>query len=558
MNRRKTSIDGFVARRPHRIELDKHSDAGSQTNLGHTNVNPKRSASLHSSRDDNVMPLSTPKKPSLVDDIDGSLKSIDSDVSDEQAKKRRRRKKRKSVKIVFLVLLMVMLATGGVLLYKAWVAGGKMFGGNMLDLFQQQQLKMDESGRSNVLIVGTTDDDPTRKAEGDGILTDSMMVVSVDQKNKDAYMFSIPRDLYVKYNMACLSGYEGKINVYFGCVEGGDSEEAQKKRLEGVRKFVGEIFDMDIQYAVHVKSNVVRDSVNAVGGITVDVQSRDPRGVLDASIDWMCTEAGLTPAQQRERCPTGHYIDFPNGPNDMDGDKAMWFSRARGVGFGATYGLEESNFDREQNQQLVMMALKNKATSAGVLTDVGKVMSLIDAMGDNLRTNVEAKEIQTIMRLTAELDMSQIHRLSFVEEDSPLMTTGMINGQSSVIPVAGQYNYSKIRKYLRDNIYATPLSKEGARVAVLNGGGEVGSAQAKADELEEIGMDISYVDNAPESIGRSYEIYQLTSPEGKPLTKSKLESLTGVKVISGQPPFAVAVDSDFIVVIGPSVGQNGI
>ncbi len=29
-------------------------------------------------------------------------------------------------------------------------------------------------------------------------------------------MFSIPRDLYVKFGMACNSGYAGKINEYFG------------------------------------------------------------------------------------------------------------------------------------------------------------------------------------------------------------------------------------------------------------------------------------------------------------------------------------------------------
>ena len=65
-------------------------------------------------------------------------------------------------------------------------------------------------------------------------------------------------------------------------------------------------------------------------------------------------------------------MQLTNGKHEMDGEKAMWFSRARGL-VAPTYGLEQSNFDREKNQQLVLMALKSKATSTGTLTDFGKV-----------------------------------------------------------------------------------------------------------------------------------------------------------------------------------------
>ena len=50
---------------------------------------------------------------------------------------------------------------------------------NPIDLFQNQPLKMDAHGRSNMLILGTTDDDPDHPG---ATLTDSMMVLSVDQK----------------------------------------------------------------------------------------------------------------------------------------------------------------------------------------------------------------------------------------------------------------------------------------------------------------------------------------------------------------------------------------
>jgi hypothetical protein len=186
-----------------------------------------------------------------------------------------------------------------------------------------------------------------------------------------------------------------------------------------------------------------------------------------------------------------------------------------------TYGLEQSNFDREKNQQLVLMALKNKATSTGTLTDFGKVTSLMDAMGKNLRTNIDTKEIRTIMNLGSEIKESDIHRLSFVEENNVLMTTGTAGGASIVQPAAGLYNYDDIRAYIKSEIYATPLSKEKATVAVLNGSGVAGAAQKEADKLTELGMKVVHVGNVPgnEKIGKT-QVYQLPAGKEKTTTDS--------------------------------------
>lgn len=480
-------------------------------------------------------------------DIGQSLIAIDADTQEKKQHKKRKRGKRKKLKVASIVIGALLLLGLSFVVYKVWEIGSKVFQGDLMGIFQQQELKMDEYGRSNVLIVGTTEDDPDHPG---GNLTDSMMVVSVDQKKKDAYMFSIPRDLYVDFGMPCIAGYSGKINEYYACVDRGDDAAAEKRRMEGIRTFVGDIFGMDIQYVAHINTRVIKDAVNAVGGVTVQVDSRDPRGVLDSSMDWMCWAPELTAVQRQKRCPTGHYIDLPNGPNKMDGDKAMWFSRARGIS-APTYGLEESNFDREKNQQLVLMALKDKAVSTGTLTDITKVMGLMEAMGDNLRTNIDAKEVQTIMKLASDIDPASIHRVSFYEEDNRLLTTGMINGQSSVYPTAGQYNYTELRKFIKKTIYATPIAKEGARIAVLNGGAVAGVAQEEANKLEEFGMDVVLVGNAPEGAYGKFTIFT-TSTVTAPLTRAKLEEVYGVKVMSEAPPFGVSVESDFVIIIGAS------
>ena len=543
-------MDGFVTRRPQRTNLTSASSHQARTTIGHERRVDNTTSQLHTG-DDTSVQMKNPTNSGIKDSISSSLEAIDQNTPKTPHQKRKKsRKKKRIIKISSIIIGIIVLIVGGFLVYKALGMMGNVLDGNPFDIFQQQALKEDAYGRSNILIVGTTDDDPTRKAEGDGILTDSMMILSVNQTTKDAYMFSIPRDLWVQYNTACSAGYEGKINVMFGCIADGDTEEAETARLDGIREFVGDIFDIDLQYAVHVRSNVVSDAVNAVGGVTVKVESRDPRGVLDASIDWMCTQGNPTAEEKQKRCPTGHYIDFPIGDNEMDGDKAMWFSRARGVGYGETYGLEQSNFDREQNQQRVIIALKDKALSTGTLTDFSKITKLMDAMGENLRSNVETKEVRTIMSLASEITNDNIKRLSFVEEDNMLMTTGSVGGQSVVQPSAGLYDYSDIRAFLRKEIYATDVSKENASVIVLNSGTTSGLAQETADELEELGMNIIATDNVPEDYTEGANIYRLVAEDQKTATAKKLKELYEKEIKQGNPPFTIEAEADFVVIIG--------
>ncbi len=537
MKRNKPSMDGFVARRSARVDLN-HASMRESTTVGrpqaHNQVDREHisdDSELHIRQSDG----------DLQQTISQSLQAIDHDAAKGRQKKRKNKKKRRIGKIIGLVVGAAIIAVVGFVAYKALMATGRVFQGGIFDIFQQQQLKKDSYGRSNVLILGSTDDMPGRDGAN---LTDSMMVLSVDQDKKDAYMFSIPRDLYVQYDRACLPGYAGKINAYFMCADSGDSQEAELNRMNATRDLVGKIFDMDIQYVVHVNTIVIRDAVNAVGGITVNVESSDPRGVLDSTFDDKCIK-------NRSLCPRGHYMSFPNGPNQMDGDQAMAFSQSRG-NTAPTYGLEMSNFDREKNQQLVLMALKDKAASSGTLTDLGKVTALMDAMGNNLRTNIETKEIQSIMSLASDIKPENIHRLSFVEEDNVLMGTGMVGAESVVQPRAGLYQYGAIRAFLKKNIYATEVSKENAKVAVLNGSGISGRAQQTADSLEELGMSIASVGNAPQQITVSYEIYKLAGDNQKTATAAKLKELYGVDAISGAPDFSLAVEgADFVVIVGP-------
>ncbi len=546
MKSNRQTTDGFVPRRPHRQVLSGKTAKDVHTTVGH--LRDKGASELHTGAGGRSTVASSAIENSennvsqgndLQTSISQSLKEIDDSEKVGRQKRKKRRKGKLIAKIISLVLVLSLLAGGGFLAYKAWHATSRIFSsGNLFDLFHQQPLKKDANGRSSLLILGSTED--MARHQGDN-LTDSMMVVSVDQEKKDIYMVGIPRDLWVDYGRACPAGYKGKINAFYSCVDSGDTPEAEERRMAATRKLVGDILGIEIQYSVHVNTVVIRDAVDAVGGVTVNVQSRDPRGVLDASFDPHCR-------REKNVCKTGHYLDFPNGPNKMNGNQALAFSRARGHK-APTYGLEQSNFDREKNQQLVLIALKDKATSTGTLTDFGKVTALMDAMGDNLRTNIDTKEIRTIMDLASKIDDKDIHRLSFVEEGNRLMTTGSINGASVVRPVAGIYDYSQIRAFIKSELYATPVSKERAKVAVLNGGETSGAAHKEADKLRELGVNVVFVGNAPDGNYGDYQLRQI-SDQQFPATTEKLKELYGSDLVGDKSTLGVNAETDFIIIIG--------
>jgi LCP family protein required for cell wall assembly len=530
------SIDGFVPRRPSR-QVGGRISPGAPAASGAAGLaqhNPAVSLSESSVQ----APALTRTEHGLTRrDIDDSLKDIDTQLP-ERKKKRFGRKglpKSRTRRIVFWVVLTLVVlgvAIGGFLAWRAFNAGNSIFKGNLLSVFEGKPLKEDANGRSNFLVLGTSEDDP---GHAGGNLTDSMMVVSINQKDKSVAMFSVPRDLEVEYGELCAPGNAGKINAYFSCADEGTTDEAEQNRLAKTQKLIGEIFGLDIQYGVHVNNTVIKESVDAVGGVDVDIQgSNGDPGVYDRNFDWRCNY----------KC---YYVKYDNGVHHLDGEHALFFAMARGSVY-PTYGLGNSNFDREKNQQKVILALKEKAVSSGTLTNIGKISSLIDAMGDNLRTNIDASEIKTLAQLGVDIKSENIRHISLTEEGSQVVKTGNVNGASVVMPVAGMYEYGQIQRYIAKKLTADPVALEEANVVVLNGSGVAGVAQQEADSLEAKGLTISGVDNAPEGDYGKATIYQIGS--GMPATKAKLESIYGVTVKTTTPPVTVTGDTNFVVIIG--------
>lgn len=547
-NHDNTSMDGFVPRRRGSMAGPVKGALGSSAESPVRPVELQDVAARKGSLERSNLGLSR-------NDIDESLREIDDEEFnlDKKPLKTRKRekvkkshsKKRKIIRWIIWGFIALLVGFGVWAGYKFIASTNNIFKGDIFGLVQKKELKMDSAGRSNVLIFGTSEDDQGGNHPG-ALLTDSIMVLSVDQKKKDAFMVSIPRDLWVTFDDSACNGNEGKINELFYCSsDGGKDSEAGALALA---KKIGQITGLDIQYYSHINYSVVRETVNAIGGIDVDVMGNGdvpygvkPGSILDRNFDWKCKY-------------TCYFVKYEPGVHHMDGEHALAFMRARNASGG--YGLAAGNFDREKNQQKVLVALRSKALSAGTLSDVGKVMGIVDALGNNLRTNFDKSEVRTIMELAGGIDAASIKTIDLIDEEKPVMTTARYGSQNTSIvrPITGLFDYGDVKTYIQRQINSDDVTREAANVVILNGSGMTGLARKEGDALEAMGMTVSDTANAPGEVQTHNIIYQIG--KDNPATKARLESHYSAKVSTDNPPIQVASDVDFVIIVGSSMDKN--
>lgn len=548
-------MDGFVHRgragAVHRPSLD---SAGGSRAHRHTDGFVPRVQNPHSADqplqfaettdtwdDENTLTIESPENSTPLPDTTPRRARKEQPHFWQIFKKRRIRKgkpepsrRKKIIKRVLFVLLIIAVLIGGYLGWTFLKATSKVFDGNVLGFFDSTKLKGEDEGRVNILLAGTSEDD---EGHGGADLTDSIMIASIDTKNNTAFTVSIPRDLWVKYGEKCSSGYEGKINVAYQC--GNDVKFREAGYFDGgmglLQKIITTNFGIPIHYYGKISYTAFKDAVDAVDGIDITIKSDDPRGILDRNFDWMC----------RYQC---YKVKYPNGPAHLDGEHALLLARARGAN-GNTYGTG-NDFGRTERQRQMLVALKNKALSSGVISNPAKIGDLMEAAGNNITTSFKSNEVRRLYDLSKLIKDEKITSVDLIDPENPLVTTGNQNGQSIVLPTAGLNNFSKIKAYFKRLTSNDPIIREGATVVVLNASGVIGQAQKQSDELAEKGVTVVAVGNAA---ARDTTIVIDRTKGAKHGTKSLLEqrfSTTATTTASAAPEAAEYEAADFVVIIG--------
>jgi LCP family protein required for cell wall assembly len=330
------------------------------------------------------------------------------------------------------ITLLILLALTGL-----WVGGKflinsvKLFGwSGLLDYFHTTKLRGEDEGRVNILLAGNSADDA---GHGGADLTDSIMVASIDTKNKSGYILSIPRDLYVDIPG---SGY-AKINeTYQDGERSGFSEAGYDAGGMGLlEKTVTQYFGMPIHYYALVNYAGLEQAVNAVGGISIIISSSDPRGLYDPS-----------PDLKNNRQPL---VNLPNGVVQLDGRTALNLSRARGNARGS-YGYAQSDFTRTENQRKILLGLKEKGGGIATLANPVKMSQLLDTVGGNVKTSFEPSELRRLYKLSKEIPVEQIKSVSLNNANGKdlLDSYRTRSGQSALVPAAGIDDYSEIQAFI--------------------------------------------------------------------------------------------------------------
>lgn len=449
----------------------------------------------------------------------------------KKAKSKWRSPKRiaKTVAITFAVLA---LAFGG------WFGSNllgninKVFHGNLMTdaqaFLSSSKLNGESSGRVNILLAGY------QGSESDeGPLTDSIMVVSLDTQNNTAFTMSIPRDLWVNIpGMGNEKINAANTNTNFnkpGYFKGGMGQ---------LQEVIEKDFGIPINYYALIDYAAFEDAVNAVGGITVNIQSPDPRGLYDPNVDKA----------------HGGPVKLPNGPVKLNGLSALALALARGDS-PYSYGFPLSDINRTQHQRQMLIALEKKATSAGVLSNPITISRLVSSLGNNVTTDLTLSNVLRAAQLVRKVNMANIksYGLNYSGSNALLTTYTAPDGEDALVPRAGIYNYSQIQQFYKQITSSNPIVQESPTVTLLNASNVTGLAAREKQVLENKGFDVVDIANASTEYPTTMIVDNTNGK--KPAADSALKSAISGTVVntssgSAEAGEAANYSSDYVVIMG--------
>lgn len=177
------------------------------------------------------------------------------------------------------------------------------------------------------------------------LLTDVIMVASLDAANKTVKVFQIPRDTYVG-----IKRYPtGKINAVYGNAKSGQT------RIGALIEEIEYTFALEIDHYATVNLSGLRQIVDSMGGVTVNI----PQDIYFTSTKVL-----------------------KKGEQVLDGEKAEWFVRYRA-------GYVTGDIGRMQAQSLFLKACAKKALSMSKT----KMLSLLTQNYSNITTDLTLAEV---------------------------------------------------------------------------------------------------------------------------------------------------------------------
>ena len=371
-----------------------------------------------------------------------------------------------------MTLLALLLAFVGLIVYvgaSAYTSANEMMDSplSFMDIISTSNLK-ESKGITNLLILGRGGSN-----HPGGQLTDTIILARLRQSDRKLAMVSIPRDLLVT-----IPGVgQKKINEAY--TTGFNNEKDKNKKAEAGAKMTSQVVEklsgVPIHYYISIDFEGFKDLVDILGGVTVDVEQDIydpfyPKDSFTKDGTYIKTDAYTT-------------FSLKKGRQTMNGETALKYARSRET---------TSDFDRAKRQQKLLVAIRDKALTVGILANPKKVTDIFSSLSSHIRTNLTLSEIKKLIEALKGVDKNTIVNKVIDNGQSGLLVSSSV-GFYHLVPRTG--NFAEIQKFIEDVFTeSSALSLSQVEVEVYNGTSKTGLAGEIAKKLESEGLTVTKIE----------------------------------------------------------------
>lgn len=252
----------------------------------------------------------------------------------------------------------------------------------------QESEKNKKNGITNILLVGVDGNNIEK-----GNRSDSMMILTIDEKNQDIRLTSLARDTYVD-----IEGY-------------GSEKLTHAYAYEGASLLIQTIknnFGIDVDKYVAVSFESFEKIIDILDGIEINVSKKEVSQIKGIK---------------------------KSGTQTLNGSQALEYSRIRYI---------DSAYERDNRQRKVIEALYNKLVN----DSNGNLMSVLNEVLRYTKTNMLPLEIVSIANKAIKINDTEFDQVEFPFKES--RKDNNIKEKGWIIEWDKDYNKNKLDKFIYD------------------------------------------------------------------------------------------------------------
>ena len=299
-------------------------------------------------------------------------------------------------KAIFIALIVILVTVSCVAGYVV----SKLDKIDRIKLDEKELSCVDVDGYINILLLGVDSRD-MEDIQGSG--ADAIMILSIKEETGEVKLMSVYRDTYLKF---------GNTDTY--------GKITDANRIGGPAMMIqslNQAMDMNISKFVVVNFKAVSDLVNAVGGITVDVQEEEIQQLNKYTIQTANNIGQKT-----------YKLVESAGEQTIEGVQAVSYGRIRkGVG---------DDYKRTERMRIVLTKVFEKLKTM----NIGKLDDLLDMMLPQVQTNLSNNDMLGLAMRLANFNIKSGAGWPYN------VTGGLLNGISYVFPDNLAENTTKLHQ----------------------------------------------------------------------------------------------------------------